>query len=181
MTLLKPPKLATWLLERLTSGYHNDPLAGDLIEEYGRGRSRVWYWRQVLIAILVSTGRNVAPRILSVARTVLFHLATEVSAVLVIITMVDLFRRMHACSKSSMPIFIDSVAFLAALALTASLLSRPHLGSSRRNPLTNYVVAVIAVVALGAGTLTWAAAVRSTCKTDACLCSKIDPITQVKH
>jgi hypothetical protein len=183
MTLPKPPKLATWLLERLTSGYHNDPLAGDLIEEYGRGRSRAWYWRQVLIAILVSTKRTVAPRILYLARRVVFHLAAEVSAVLVIITIVDLSRRMHACSKMSTPIFLDSVAFLAALALTAFLFSRPRLGSSRRHPLTNHVVAVIAVVALGAGTLTWAAAVRSTCKTDACLCSKIEraPIRQVKH
>jgi len=179
----KPPKLATWLLERLTSGYHNDPLAGDLIEEYGRGRSRVWYWRQVLIAILVSTRRTVAPRILYAARRVLFHLAAEVSAVLVIITSVDLFRRMHACGKSWTPIFIESVAFLVALALTAFLLSRPRLGSTRRHPLTNRAVAAIALVALGAGTLTWAAAVRSTCETDACLCSKIEwvPITQAKH
>lgn len=181
MTLAKPPKLATWLLERLTSGYHNDPLAGDLIEEYGRGRSRVWYWRQVLIAILVSTKRTVAPRILYAARRVLFHLAAEVSAVVVIVTIVDLSRRMHACSKMSTPIFLESVAFLAALALTASLLSRPRLGSSRRLPLANHFVAVVAVVALGAGTLTWAAAVRSTCKADPCLCSKIDPITQAKQ
>jgi hypothetical protein len=26
-------------------------LAGDLLEERARGRSKVWYWRQVLIAI----------------------------------------------------------------------------------------------------------------------------------
>jgi hypothetical protein len=90
---------------------------------------------------------------------------------------------MDACSKMSMPIFLESVAFLASLALTAFLLSRPRLGSIRRLPLTNYVVAVIAVVALGAGTLTWAAAMRSTCKTDACLCSNVEgaAITQAKH
>jgi hypothetical protein len=180
----KPPKLATWLLERLTSGYHNDPLAGDLIEEYGRGRSRDWYWRQVLIAILVSTKRTVAPRILYATRRVVFHLAAEVSAVIVIITLFDLSRRILVCNKTWTPIFFESVAFLAALGLTAFLWSRPRLSSGRRHPLTNYVVAVIAVVALGAGTLTWAAAVRSTCKTDAtdaCLCSKSEPITQAKH
>jgi hypothetical protein len=181
MTLPKPPKLATWLLERLTSGYHTDPLAGDLIEEYGRGRSCAWYWRQVLIAILVSTKYTLAPRIIYAARRVVFHLAAEVSALVVIITIVDLSRRIHACSKLSAPIFLESVAFLVALSLTGFLLSRPRLGASRRLPLTNHVVAVIAVVALGAGTLTWAAAVRSTCKTDACLCSNIDPITQAKH
>ena len=46
-----PPKLATWVLRRL--GSHNEALAGDLLEEYQRGRSKLWYWRQVLIAVSV--------------------------------------------------------------------------------------------------------------------------------
>jgi hypothetical protein len=46
------PATATWLLERFRS--RNDALTGDLIEEYERGRSRIWYWNQVLIAIAVS-------------------------------------------------------------------------------------------------------------------------------
>jgi len=32
----------------------NDSIIGDLVEQYQQGRSRVWYWRQVFIAILVS-------------------------------------------------------------------------------------------------------------------------------
>jgi hypothetical protein len=40
----RPPALATRLLER--SGA-NPALIGDLIEEYGLGRSRTWYWKQV--------------------------------------------------------------------------------------------------------------------------------------
>ena len=46
-----PPRLATWLFNRL--GPRNVELAGDLIEEYKSGRSAAWYWRQVLIAITV--------------------------------------------------------------------------------------------------------------------------------
>jgi hypothetical protein len=46
--------LATWILEHLTFGSHNEALAGDLLEELRRGRSAVWYWRQVLSAIRVS-------------------------------------------------------------------------------------------------------------------------------
>jgi signal peptidase I len=47
-----PPGLATWLLQHCGSGYRSESMAGDLIEEYHAGRSRAWYWRQVLLAIL---------------------------------------------------------------------------------------------------------------------------------
>ena len=46
-----PPHLAVLLLE-LFAG--NEPLAGDLEEEYRAGRSRTWYWRQVAATLLVS-------------------------------------------------------------------------------------------------------------------------------
>jgi preprotein translocase subunit SecY len=52
MTPIEPPSVATWLLKHL--GRRNDALAGDLLEEYRRGRSAAWYWRQVLTAIVVS-------------------------------------------------------------------------------------------------------------------------------
>ena len=46
-----PPRLATWLLLSLGSGPFADALVGDLIEEYQRGRSGYWYWRQVAMAL----------------------------------------------------------------------------------------------------------------------------------
>jgi hypothetical protein len=49
-----PPILATKLLGQLVSGPHGDALAGDLIEQYRQGRSAVWFWRQALLAIVVS-------------------------------------------------------------------------------------------------------------------------------
>jgi len=171
MTVPKPPTLATWLLKRLNWGYHTEPLAGDLIEEYARGRSRAWYWRQVLIAILVSAKRAAAPRIYHATKRVFFRLVAEVSTVLAIVTFVDQSRRVHALSEMWTPIFVETVVVLGAVAIVALLVSRPRFGSSRRRTVMNHVVAVFAVVALGAGTLTWAEAVRSTCKTDNCLCS----------
>jgi preprotein translocase subunit SecY len=51
MTDRQPPTLATWLLTRAVR--RNDALVGDLLEEYRRGRSAVWYWRQVLTAVVV--------------------------------------------------------------------------------------------------------------------------------
>ena len=53
---MKPPRVATWLLERL--GPTNGPLAGDLVEEHRRGRSAAWYWRQVVVAICVAQSRH---------------------------------------------------------------------------------------------------------------------------
>jgi hypothetical protein len=46
-----PPLVATWLLSHLT--HDNQCLSGDLLEQFRSGRTRVWYWRQVLLAILV--------------------------------------------------------------------------------------------------------------------------------
>ncbi len=46
-----PPRLATWLLLSFGTGPFADALAGDLSEEYQRGRSRYWYWRQVALAL----------------------------------------------------------------------------------------------------------------------------------
>jgi hypothetical protein len=60
MNALRPPAVATWLLEHLQSSPSNDSLAGDLFEEYGHGRSRLWYWKQVLAAIVVSACREIA-------------------------------------------------------------------------------------------------------------------------
>jgi hypothetical protein len=45
----EPPRFARLLLERL--GPQNEPLCGDLLEEYRAGRSRWWYWRQALAAV----------------------------------------------------------------------------------------------------------------------------------
>ena len=57
MNSAQPPRLASELLERLAPV---DPaLIGDLDEAYRRGRSRTWYWRQVVGAIVTGVVREV--------------------------------------------------------------------------------------------------------------------------
>lgn len=48
---MKPPTLAVWLLNRFVD--ENEPLVGDLVEEFDARQSRLWFWRQVLFAILL--------------------------------------------------------------------------------------------------------------------------------
>jgi len=48
-----PPFLATRILERL--GADDEALIGDLVEEYRRGRSRAWYWAQVLSSVAMGS------------------------------------------------------------------------------------------------------------------------------
>ena len=50
MTASRPPRLALYVLRTL--GVDDESLAGDIVEEFGAGRSRLWLWRQVLGAIL---------------------------------------------------------------------------------------------------------------------------------
>ena len=57
MTTHRPLRLAAWLIEWLAPG--NEALHGDLAEEMARGRSRAWYWRQVLGAAGSAAARPV--------------------------------------------------------------------------------------------------------------------------
>ena len=48
----RPPAVAFWLLAHAGKSLYAEALAGDLIEEFNRGRSARWVWRQVLVAVL---------------------------------------------------------------------------------------------------------------------------------
>ena len=56
MTTREPPRLALMLVEHLVPD--GACLAGDLSEEYQRGRSRRWLWWQVVAAIAIARTRR---------------------------------------------------------------------------------------------------------------------------
>lgn len=67
----RPPRLATMLLRWF--GPHDEPIEGDLLEGFQRrSGSRMWYWRQVTIAIWVATVREIGKRPVAVSATVVF-------------------------------------------------------------------------------------------------------------
>jgi hypothetical protein len=55
----KPPNVAMYLLSRFGSPYHGESLAGDLIEQFQKGRPARWVWREVLCAILAARMRTI--------------------------------------------------------------------------------------------------------------------------
>jgi hypothetical protein len=52
----QPPRLALALLNRFVPD--EEPLAGDLIEEFAAGRSRAWFWRQAIAAAALAVFRR---------------------------------------------------------------------------------------------------------------------------
>ena len=66
MKQVSAPRFAVWIL--LRAGVPGS-IIGDLVEEFTRGRSRVWLWKQTAIALWAQSGR-VRPEIL---RTVTFN------------------------------------------------------------------------------------------------------------
>ncbi len=65
-----PPSLPTKLLELLVPQRTSEALLGDLIEQYESGRSRTWYWQQVILALVISAGREARTRKLQAIRAV---------------------------------------------------------------------------------------------------------------
>jgi hypothetical protein len=62
-----PPTMATSILKRFAMA---DALVGDLAEEYRRGRSRAWYWRQVLAAVVMTSAREIGGHKLNAVRAI---------------------------------------------------------------------------------------------------------------
>ena len=65
MRTSRPPIIAAWILHRFGLSPETDVIAGDLLEEYQQGRSRFWYWREVIVAILTGTWSEVKQHSLS--------------------------------------------------------------------------------------------------------------------
>jgi hypothetical protein len=53
----EPPKIAVWLLKHWASPYQRESLVGDILEMYRAGRSRTWYWRQAMVALILAQAR----------------------------------------------------------------------------------------------------------------------------
>jgi hypothetical protein len=156
----EPPKLALWLLKHCGSPYHSESLAGDLIEQYREGRSRGWCWRQVTVAIVTARGRYVRSMPWTATCAMLSRLFAEVAAVLALTVIVDQARRTHSLAQMMTQSFIGTLAVLTTMAMVAFLISIRAHGRKQTHAAINALMLVFGVVALGLGTITWAATLR---------------------
>ena len=79
MSAVPPPRLASCLLRRLVGGPTRESLIGDIDQQFARGRTSSWYWRQVLLAILVDVARGFRHHKPLAIRSVILTLAVVIA------------------------------------------------------------------------------------------------------
>jgi hypothetical protein len=169
-----PPRVATWLLQRFAAGRYSESMAGDLIEQYGRGRSRSWYWRQVVLAVLITRARAMRTPAWIAAKTMMLRVVVEVPIVLGIVTFVDQSRRSNDLQEMLSPPFLATISLLLAVSLMALALLRTSRRSKRLRGRGSQLLLLFALTSLGAGTLTWAESTRRQAhRTPTCACQKV--------
>ena len=82
MTIAQPPLFAARLLKRLVPARDHDALLGDLNEEFQRGRSVLWYWAQILAAIVVGSLKDLRTHPIVAARAVVTGLIAQMLLVI---------------------------------------------------------------------------------------------------
>jgi hypothetical protein len=169
-----PPKIAEWLLRKWGTHYRAESLAGDLVEQYWEGRSRAWYWRQVVAAVSVAQARAIRG-LAAAAGRLLARLIAEAAAVLSIVVVVDQVRRAHSPAGATSMTFVAVLAGLITAACIGYLISVRPRRHGRMHALLNAWVLAFGVIALGAGTLTWADTLRADrCFAATCVCPTFD-------
>ncbi len=174
MTIRKVPALPTWLLHRFVSGNRREALLGDLFEEYQAGRTAGWYWRETLVALVVSIRRQA--RGLFSCRGTQSILALTAQALLFvwIVTTSEQYRQHCAALPAllSSPIiptlFAGTVLIAIAVVVWLSPLRR-HIRINARSRLVRLSVAAFAAIGLSGGALTWAS--TASCPMSVSFCS----------
>lgn len=140
----QPPALASWFLRHLCSTKDMEALTGDLYERFGEGQSERWFWRQVVIAILIGAVRGFSIRFLLILLMALNALVFFFGAILHSGVAIGPFHQPHVIPAAV-------VEILCGLSLgwgVAALLKGPP--SAGRIALTSNLVAAVGVC-LGVG------------------------------
>jgi hypothetical protein len=57
-----PPKVASWLLRSLGCSRNNEAMLGDIQEQFVAGKSRLWFWLEVAVAIVTGGYASILTR-----------------------------------------------------------------------------------------------------------------------
>ena len=152
-----PPKLASWLLKRCGSPIHGESLEGDLFEQYQEGRSRAWYWGQVTAAIWIAGARFLRSLPWAGTARVLSREVAGAAAGLAVLVVADRARRTHSFAEMLSPNLLCTLTVLIAVA-AVGLLTWIFAARRQRRTAISALMLLFGVIALSAGTLTWASA-----------------------
>jgi hypothetical protein len=142
-----------WLLEELGNGARLEPLIGDLAEQFDTGRSRVWYWRQAMGALLLDVARTVRAHGLSFLAAVLvgcaltsfWHLANGFALHSVEVSLgSNRYPALTAALLRFTGLLLESASLAALSFASAWLVTRIH-GAHRRLVLLAFVAALTAL------------------------------------
>jgi hypothetical protein len=129
MRSTRPPKIPRWLLRHFGSSPKNDAVIGDLDEQYQRGRSLLWYWRQVLLAIVEGFVAEIRlHKLLAIRALFIGNLFKIVTTYLLDLVTRYLARHRHAWETPNL-LFSSLVVTILLCAISArivALLHRPH-------------------------------------------------------
>ncbi len=172
MTVRTPPALAMWLFRHLGSGYQSESLAGDLFEEYQHGRPPSWYWRQVLVAILVAWVRNLRAGMSRFAVPAVLRLFTEIAILLGGVVVAGQPRQVCSLQALFSPAFIIMLVGVIALAVSVGYyLSLRRSTRSAKQTRIRHLMTAFTLSALSLGTLTWAGTTsKALCVIQQCAC-----------
>jgi hypothetical protein len=170
MTVRQPPALAAWLLKRFVSGYRSESLTGDLFEEYQTGRTRGWYWREVIAALLLSAWRDTYRACLRHAVQIALLIApTALTVWLVLLS----WRDPGLCPAPQLLRNVGITEFVIALVVWLGFLR-----GSRRMRVVRLAVAAFATIGLSGGALTWASTSSCGMSLSACAPSSVTTATE---
>ena len=140
----QPPALASWLLRHLCSTKDREALTGDIYERFGEGESEHWFWRQVVIAILVGAARGFSVRFFLILLMALNALVFFFGAILHSGVAIGHFHQPHIIPAT----VVEILCGLSLSCGVAALFKGPP--SAARIGLTSNLVAA-AGVGLGVG------------------------------
>jgi len=132
MRRVETPAVATWILRHFGSSPNNESIIGDLAERFQGRQSRLWYWRQVILAVVVGLCRELRGNKLIAVRALFIALVIKIGW-----TMLGRYEfakprgwfRHAYVSSSVLPIFLIALATCLICASSAwfiARISRPH-------------------------------------------------------